>query len=134
MFVIGQARPVMESKMYIVQINNPERHSWRKLEDTKCEFRSLDKAISLYRFVKASPQYQGLNVRIWHTEADHRVEVENKYVVHAPNRLNGKPQIVEASSASAACTKYAKANDVHRFDCIAIEQTNDAQPSGFGGL
>lgn len=62
--------------MYIVQINNPQRHSWRKLEATKCEFRSLDKAISLYRSMKESPQYRGLNVRIWSTEADHRVEVE----------------------------------------------------------
>jgi len=61
---------------YIVQINNPARHSWRKLEATKCEFRSLDKAIALYRKLKQSPQYQGLNVRIWSTAADHRVEID----------------------------------------------------------
>lgn len=63
--------------MYIVQINNPQRHSWRKLEATKCEFSSLDKAILLYRSIKESSHYQGLNVRIWSTKADHRVEVDS---------------------------------------------------------
>lgn len=62
--------------MYVVQIQNPQRFSWRKLEATKCEFRSLDKAISLYRAIKVAPQYQGLNVRIWSIEAEHRVELE----------------------------------------------------------
>lgn len=64
--------------MYIVQINNPQRHSWRKLEATKCDFRSLDKAILLYRRIKGSPQYHGLNVRIWSEEAAHRVELDQR--------------------------------------------------------
>lgn len=51
-----------------------------------------------------------------------------KYVVHAPNRLNGKPQFVEAGSKSAACAKYAKANELDRFDCIAIEQDDTDEP------
>jgi len=66
----------MEVYMYIVQINNPQRHSWRKLETTPCEFRSLDRAIRLYRTVREAPQYQGLNVRIWSTAADHYVEID----------------------------------------------------------
>lgn len=62
--------------MYIVQVKNSQRFSWHKLEATKCEFRSLDKAVELYRAVQASPKYEGMNVRIWSTQSDHRVEVE----------------------------------------------------------
>ena len=62
--------------MYIVQIKNAQRFSWRKLEATKCEFRSLDRAIDLYRSIQASQMYRGMDVRIWSTQADHRVEVE----------------------------------------------------------
>ena len=61
--------------MYIVQVKNNQRFSWRQLEATKCEFRSLDKAVDLYRAIQASPQYEGFDVRIWSTQSDHRVEV-----------------------------------------------------------
>lgn len=62
--------------MYIVQYKNIYRHRWHELPQTNCKFKSLDKAIKLYKEIKVSPHYSGCSVRIWSTEADHYVEVE----------------------------------------------------------
>lgn len=61
--------------MYIVQIKNPERFSWKELPETRCKFRSLDKAIALHNAIIRSSQYTGLDVRIWCTASDHRVDI-----------------------------------------------------------
>lgn len=61
--------------MYIVQIKNPARFSWKELPVTKCRFRSLDKAIALHDSIIKSLTYAGLDVRIWCTASDHRVEL-----------------------------------------------------------
>lgn len=51
--------------MYIVQIKNPKRFTWKELPVMRCKFRSLDKAITLYDKIKISPMYAGMNVRIY---------------------------------------------------------------------
>lgn len=61
--------------MYIVQLKNRDRFSWKELPVTKCRFRSLDKAIALHNSIKASPMYTGMDVRIWCVKSDHRVEL-----------------------------------------------------------
>jgi hypothetical protein len=61
--------------MYIVQIKNQSKYSWKELPVTKCRFRDLSKAINLYVSIKASPMYADMDVRIWQTEAEHRVEL-----------------------------------------------------------
>jgi hypothetical protein len=63
--------------MYIVQIKNPQRHSWKELPETKCRFRALHKAIALHDAVKRSPTYAGMDVRIWCEASDHRVELDH---------------------------------------------------------
>jgi hypothetical protein len=62
--------------MYIVQIKNPDRFSWKELPTTKCRFRALHKAIALHDDIKASAQYAGMDVRIWCEASDHRVELD----------------------------------------------------------
>lgn len=61
--------------MYIVKFKNPQRFSWREFTGTKCRFHSLDKAIALYLAVRKSPTYAGMDVMIWDTKSDHRVEL-----------------------------------------------------------
>lgn len=63
--------------MYIVQIKNQNKYSWKELPVTKCRFRDLGKAINLYAAVKTSPMYTDMDVRIWQTEAESRVELNN---------------------------------------------------------
>lgn len=62
--------------MYIVQVRNPQRFSWKELPATNCKFKEgqLDKAIELHNKIKNSNIYAGMLVRIWSTESDHRVE------------------------------------------------------------
>lgn len=62
--------------MYIVQIKNPARYTWRTLDGVKCEFRALHKAVALYREIAQSPKYAGMDVRIWQPEAESRVYVD----------------------------------------------------------
>lgn len=62
--------------MYIVQVKNPDRAGWKELPATKCRFRSLDNARSLHDHIISSPTYAGMEVRVWQTEADHRVEFD----------------------------------------------------------
>lgn len=62
--------------MYIVQIKNPQRYSWKTLDGVKCEFRALHKAISLYRQIEQSPKFAGMDVRIWQTEAEDKVHLD----------------------------------------------------------
>lgn len=61
--------------MYIVQFKNPARFSWKELPSTKCRFRDLGRVINLYAQMKISPLYADMDVRIWQTEAEHRVEL-----------------------------------------------------------
>jgi hypothetical protein len=61
--------------MYIVQIKNADRFSWKELPMTPCRFRSLGKAIALHNAIKSSPAYIGMEVRIWGVKSDHRVEL-----------------------------------------------------------
>jgi hypothetical protein len=61
--------------MYIVQVK-PHGLSWRKLEHHKCEFRTLGPAITLYRSICHSALTLGMDVRIWSTQSEHRVEVD----------------------------------------------------------
>lgn len=62
--------------MYIVQIKNPNRFSWKELPVTQCRFRSLSKSITLHNDIKASAMYAGMDVRVWQTEADSRVDLD----------------------------------------------------------
>ena len=63
--------------MYIVQIKNPDSFVWKELPATNCRFRSIEKAISLYKDIKNSLMYDRMETRIWQTEAQHRVIVDN---------------------------------------------------------
>lgn len=60
--------------MYIVQFKNSMRFSWKELPVTNCKFEDLDEAIKLYRELQNSKNYAGMDLRIWSTESDHRVE------------------------------------------------------------
>lgn len=60
--------------MYIVQIKNPARFKWKELPDTNCRFEDLDEAIKFHNQIVNSANYPGMDVRVWSTESDHRVE------------------------------------------------------------
>ena len=67
--------------MYIVKIKNPERFSWKELPLTKCRFNSLDKAVALYKSILNSRSpYAGMDVMIWDTKSDHRVELNESAI------------------------------------------------------